>query len=114
MNTRLKELRKQLELSQQEFADKIALSRSYLANIEIGNQEVNDRTLKLICQEFNVSEKWLRTGEGKMFNTESDFITLVAQKLDDMDDFDIKIISEYLKLSKQQRKPVKDFIKKLI
>ena len=67
MKERLKELRKALDLSQQEFADKIGIKRGTIANYEVGRNEPIDAVVSLICEKFNVSENWLRTGDGEMF-----------------------------------------------
>lgn len=67
MNERLKELRKTLKLTQQEFADRIHVSRGALAVYEIGRNEPIGAVVDLICREFDVNEYWLRTGEGEMF-----------------------------------------------
>ena len=65
---RLKMLRKsQLHLTQAEFADKISMSRSNLANIESGYVNITDRNIKDICKTFNVSPLWLVDGEGEIF-----------------------------------------------
>lgn len=67
MNERLKLLRKTLDMTQQEFADKIGIKRNTFATYESGRNEPIDAVISLICREFNVSEDWLRTGEGDMF-----------------------------------------------
>lgn len=67
MNNRLKELRKALNLTQQEFADRLNIKRGTVANYEIGRNEPINAAITLICKEFNVNEEWLRTGEGEMF-----------------------------------------------
>lgn len=67
MNHRIKELRKALSLTQQEFADRIGMKRNTIANYEIDRNEPSNSVITLICREFNVSENWLRTGEGEMF-----------------------------------------------
>lgn len=72
MNERIKKLRKALGLTQQEFADKISISRGALATYEVGRNEPIDAVISLICREFNVSEDWLRTGEGEMFIQKSE------------------------------------------
>ena len=64
MGNRIKELRQALGLTQQEFADRIGVKRGAIANYEIGR---NASDTALICREFGVSERWLRTGEGEMF-----------------------------------------------
>ncbi len=67
MKDRIKSLRKSLDMTQQEFADKIGLKRNSVASYEIGKNYPMDTVIKSICREFNVNEEWLRTGEGEMF-----------------------------------------------
>ena len=67
MNDRLKKLRKALDLTQQEFADRIGVKRNSLANYETGRNTPIDAIIVSICREFNVNEEWLRTGSGDMF-----------------------------------------------
>ena len=67
LNERLKKLRKALDLTQQEFADRIGVKRNTIATYEIGRNTPLDAVIASICREFNVSETWLRTGEGEMF-----------------------------------------------
>nr|DAV71503.1 MAG TPA: Repressor protein CI [Caudoviricetes sp.] len=67
MNDRLKKLRKALDLTQQEFADRIGVKRNSLANYETGRNTPIDAIIVSICREFNVNEEWLRTGAGDMF-----------------------------------------------
>ena len=71
MNERIKELRKTLGLTQQEFADKIGVKRNTVATYEMGRSVPSDSAIALICREFNVSEDWLRSGNGKMFKPRS-------------------------------------------
>lgn len=66
MNERIKELRKALGLTQQEFADRIHVDRSTITGYETGKAVPNSAIVSLICQTFNVSEVWLRSGEGEM------------------------------------------------
>lgn len=67
MDKRLKELRKQLGLTQQEFAERLGIKRNAVTNYEVGRNEPADMVISLICREFNVSERWLRTGDGEPF-----------------------------------------------
>ena len=66
MNERIKKVRKSLELTQQEFAERIGMKRNSIALIENG-RNTSDQTVFAICREFNVNEEWLRTGAGEMF-----------------------------------------------
>ena len=65
--SRLKELRKYLNLSQAELSSRIRLNQSYYSQVERGQAKLNDRIIKLVCDEFNVCEDWLRGSETDMF-----------------------------------------------
>jgi len=67
VDERMKTLRKELGLTQQELADKLKIKRNTIAKYETGRGEPIDAVVSLICKEFNVNEAWLRTGEGEMF-----------------------------------------------
>ena len=67
MDERLKQLRKELGLTQQEFSDKIGIKRNTFAQYENGRNEPIDAVVRLICSTYNVNEEWLRTGAGEMF-----------------------------------------------
>jgi transcriptional regulator with XRE-family HTH domain len=69
INERIKQVRQSLNLSQAKFAKDISISNGYIAGIELGNRKVNDRIVKLICSAYGVNEMWLKTGEGKMFDS---------------------------------------------
>ncbi|MFR7569409.1 MAG: helix-turn-helix domain-containing protein [Lachnospira sp.] len=71
INQRVKQVRKALNLSQAKFADALSMSKGYIAGIELEHNNVNGRIVKLICFTFNVSEEWLKTGNGNMFKDTS-------------------------------------------
>jgi len=64
---RLKELRKTLGLTQQEFADRLGIKRTAVATYEVGKSNPGDSVVMLVCSKLSVNEAWLRTGEGEMF-----------------------------------------------
>lgn len=89
MNDRLKKLRKALDLTQQEFADRIGVKRNSLANYETGRNTPIDAIIVSICREFNVNEEWLRTGAGDMFlpvDRNADIAKLTKMLLDEESD----------------------------
>ena len=70
---RIREIRHKLKLSQVEFSERIFLSKSFYGDIEIGKKKINDRIIFIVSRQFNVSEEWIRTGNGEMFlNTPPD------------------------------------------
>jgi len=71
-NERIKEVRVAMGLTQSSFAKRIAISLSYLTEIEHGNKSVSERVIRLVSSEFNVDDNWIRSGEGSMLNENVD------------------------------------------
>lgn len=72
MKERIRKIRRDLDLTQQEFADRIGIKRNTVANYETGRNEPVDSVVSLICREFHVNEEWLRNGIGEMFTQDSE------------------------------------------
>ncbi|MDE7156457.1 MAG: helix-turn-helix domain-containing protein [Lachnospiraceae bacterium] len=106
MNERLKKLRKALDLTQQEFADKIGSKRNTIAKYETATNVPSAAVISLICREFNVSENWLRTGEGEMFppiDRQMEIAKFTKQLLDeDENSFKNRLVSLLANLTEQQ------------
>ncbi len=83
MKDRIKKIRKELDLTQQKFADRIGVKQNTVAQYEMGRNVPIDSVISLICREFNVSEVWLREGTGEMFvpRTRNQIITDFAGDL---------------------------------
>lgn len=77
MNERIKQLRKHLGLNQSDFASRLGVSQSAVAAWELGTRNPMDAVIQSICREFNVSERWLRDGEGEMFLPQDDAAELM-------------------------------------
>ena len=67
MNERIKEIRKALGLSQDEFGRRLGVTRGAVTNIELNKVAPKPLFVDLICREFGVNELWLREGIGEMF-----------------------------------------------
>ena len=102
MKDRFKELRKELNVTKQEFADKLKISRNFVAQIEMGSKVPSDRTIDDVCREFNVNEEWLRSGTGEMFQPENkndEISKLFGNVLKSSDDdFKYRLINALAKL----------------
>ena len=100
MNSRIKELRNLLGLSQFSFAEKIGIKQSTFCDIENSKSPITKRTIISICSVFNVNENWLRTGEGNMFNTidknYQEFFSIFKNLSPVLQDFLIKITKDLL------------------
>ena len=113
MNSRLKLLRKELNMSQELFGSKLGVTGAGISKIESGQRNLTDQMILLICKEFGVNEDWLRNGSGKMYLTNTtDCLDELVQKYD-LDELDKKIIHEYAKLDIKRRSAIKDYIVKL-
>lgn len=66
MKDRIKKIRKENNLTQEKFAERLGLKRQTIATYETGRSEPMDNIIFSICREFNINEEWLRTGEGDM------------------------------------------------
>ena len=64
---RVQRIRTELKISLRDFSRRVFISKSLLNNIELGNRNINERTIQLISTEFNVNKDWLLTGKGEMF-----------------------------------------------
>lgn len=70
MNSRLKAIRKELKLTQNEFGEKIGITGATVSDIERGKLALTDRNISLICEKLLVNEEWIRHGIGDMFRPE--------------------------------------------
>ena len=67
MKNRIKEIRKELGLTQIEFGKRIQISGVSVSTAESGKTKPDNQTIELICREYNVNREWLETGVGEMF-----------------------------------------------
>ena len=112
MVERVKELRKFLKMNMTEFATSINVSKGFISLLESGDREnLSDRTIKDICRVHNVSEQWLRTGEGEMFlpkDREEEIAEIVNEILDDDDEFRLKLIKTIAGLKEESLETLKN------
>lgn len=69
---RIREIRKTMKLTMEQFGEKIGVTKSTISNIENGNRNATEHMIKSICREFNVDYMWLTNGEGEMFVASDD------------------------------------------
>ena len=66
VSERIKKIRKDNKLNQQDFARIIDLSQTHISKIENGKDNPSDKVLRTIAVEFGISFDWLKTGQGNM------------------------------------------------
>lgn len=67
MNERIALIRKDSHLSQDAFGKRLGVTGASISRLEKGERNVTDQMILAMCREFNVSEEWLRTGNGSMY-----------------------------------------------
>lgn len=105
INERVRQLRKFLNLSQEEFGISIGLTKSGVSNIETGIRGVSDRHVKLLINSFNVNYDWLVCGSGHMFLDNDYKVTF-----ENVSDEDKAFVCKYLSLSTDAKKIIRSFV----
>ncbi|MDR0557610.1 MAG: helix-turn-helix transcriptional regulator [Treponema sp.] len=103
-------MRKTLNLTQGEFAEKIGLKFSALSMIEREQVPITEQIL-IVCFVFNVSETWLRAGRGDMFmpdtsNLEEEFFKLFRQLTPEMQNAIFEHVETLLHIQQLQQNPI--------
>ena len=114
MNTRIQQIRKTAKMTQDEFADKIGLSKNFVWMIEKGERTPSERTIKDICREFKVNYDWLVNGTGDMFQSvDSDAQAIVDSVMTGDNEFAKKILVKFAKLSDEHWKQLQEILAEL-
>lgn len=110
MKDRLRELRKSLNMTQKEFADKLGIPRNNVAGYETGKRSPSEAAVSLICREFNVNEEWLRTGKGTMFLPKSDSPIENLAKAYGLNKKEAILIEKFAGLNSNQRNSIIEYM----
>lgn len=70
MESRVKLIRKALEMTQEQLAQRLGIGKTALSMIETGRTGLSTRNKNILIQELNVNPEWLESGKGEMFNAE--------------------------------------------
>lgn len=117
MNNRIKTIRTTANLTQQEFADKLGIKRGTIANYELGRNEPIDAVIRMICQEFGISEKWLRTGKGDMRiprNRDEEIADMVGKALSGDNEFKKSVIRMICTRSESELEALEKMLSQLV
>lgn len=107
INERIKYIRNDfLGMSQRQFAKEIGMGQSGFSSLERGECAATDRVVKTICMAFNISETWLRSGEGDMCIQESTFSLDAYLKDRKATDLELEIVKAYFDMPPDLRRAV--------
>ena len=117
IGARIKEIRKSTGNTQQSFGEVLGLKRNTIATYEIGQVQPSERTISDICRLFNVSELWLREGQGEMFlpidenqQLEEVLVKMKMEKDNPFADMVAATLKAYYKLSEDNKKTVNAWV----
>ena len=110
MKDRIKKLRKELDLTQQEFAERIGIKRNTIATYESGRNIPIDAVISLICREFNVNEEWLRSGSEDMFVQRSQNALSAMAEEYDLSASDLILLEKFVSMKPASRKVIENYI----
>lgn len=117
MNERIKELRKELNLTLEKFGERLGIQKATLSKIENGTVSITERNIAAICREFNVNENWLRTGEGDIhiqISEEDELMQWAGKVLSKQSsDFQYRFVKMLMGLTEEQWQVFEDKVREL-
>lgn len=112
MNRRIVQLRKDRGWTQEEFAEKMGISKNYVSLIENGKKVPSDRLVSDICREFNVNEDWIRYGKEPKKPPDK-LSTYLGQIKKGDEDFIKELIEVYMELDPDSKKALRTIADKM-
>ncbi len=107
-----------LKISKSEAARRLNVTPAYISKLDKKPDTVpSDRTISDICRLFNVSELWLREGQGEMFlpidenqQLEEVLVKMKMEKDNPFADMVAATLKAYYKLSEDNKKAVNEWV----
>ena len=106
ISQRIAQCIKESGLTKTAFAERIHVTQGFVSSLCLGNKIPSDRTIADICREFNISEHWLRTGEGEMhvkLSEDAVFIRVMTEIQVSDDAFIKSLLKSYWDLNKEEK-----------
>jgi transcriptional regulator with XRE-family HTH domain len=99
---RLKEVRKELKMTQREFGESAGIDRRYVAKVECGSQNPSFKFIRSISIKHKISLDWLLYGVGEKYvitseNSYGDELVIFKKLLDTACEEDIEVIVKMIK-----------------
>lgn len=107
ISQRIRLIRRQFKLSQQEFGKRLGVSRDVIGNLEYGRVEPKEPFIDLLCAVFSINKDWLLTGVGEPadINIESrknidEAIKIMSALTPELQDYALEQMKGLLKIQK--------------
>lgn len=111
---RVLKIRKALDLTMEQFGDKLGVQKSAISKIEKDKVNLSDQMIKSICREYNVNYDYLVHGEGEMFDDLPETLLDELCLQHNLDELDRSILELYLEMPEDIRSYIKQAIRKKI
>ncbi len=99
-----------LKISLETFSTRLGMkSRSSMSRYERSGFQFSDRIIKQICTEFLINEKWLRDGEGEIFQSCVDDLKDICKKYN-IDSNSEHLIRTFISLEQNERESISKFL----
>ena len=113
MNERIIALRKYYGLNQTDFGERLGVSRSVIANLELGRVEPTEMFVRHLSRTFGARQEWLRTGEGEMLEYQNDEFNDVARQLN-LNEFQRRMVQIIYEMPLEHQRLFRDYAVKLL
>lgn len=113
VGARLREARKKTGMSQQQWADKMAVGRITVLKYENGQTPYNLKYLKKVQETFQVSLLYLTTGTLPVFLYPEDTIMEQLQENYGLSNKDICFLKKYISLTQEERETIRKALNQL-
>ena len=116
LHERIKAVRKNLtpKVSQTAFAEMLGTSRRAITTYETGVVTPSDTFIQLLCAKSNISEEWLRTGEGEMYKDEEETLFANFARQYGLTEKEQQAARYLLSLSSEERQQISHYLGLLI
>jgi transcriptional regulator with XRE-family HTH domain len=113
INDRIAWCVKDSKLTKTAFSERLNVSQAFISQLCSGTKTPSDRTIADICREFNISELWLRTGEGEPHierDEDEEFLEVMEQIHMSDDDLIKRIIKAYWFMNDEEKAAIRKLI----
>lgn len=112
---RIKLVRKDQMLTQEDFGSQIGVKGNTVTGYEKGTRSPSDAVLNSICLVFDVNQTWLRTGEGEMYIEHPSSLSVLERVFEayNCNPLEKKFLNGYFSLKETDRDAFCDLLKKM-
>lgn len=118
LKNRIKSIRLNEKLTQEEFGSKLNMSRDKIFNIESGRKIIKSDDIEKFCSTFNINEEWMISGKGNMYKTsdkskkildnlhklsESELFNNAVSKLSELNEEELEVVSNLIDLLSKKK-----------